>query len=167
MKALRFLDENIEKMLCVIALALMSAVIVAQVFCRYVLNSSLSWSEELARYLFIWMIYIGISYGVKLDKHICVDAVYSFAPKSIKRYYAIVSYLLFLLFAVAMVYYGILVVGMQISSGQVSPAMGVPMQYVYAAPVVGFVLTAIRLVQKVIEAIKAPELECNESKEKW
>ena len=146
-------------MLCVIALALMSAVIVAQVFCRYVLNSSLSWSEELARYLFIWMIYIGISYGVKLDKHICVDAVYSFAPKSIKRYYAIVSYLLFLLFAVAMVYYGILVVGMQISSGQVSPAMGVPMQYVYAAPVVGFVLTAIRLVQKVIEAIKAPEWE--------
>ena len=159
MKALRFLDENIEKMLCVIALALMSAVIVAQVFCRYVLNSSLSWSEELARYLFIWMIYIGISYGVILDKHICVDAVYSFAPKSIKRYYAIVSYLLFLLFAVAMVYYGILVVGMQISSGQVSPAMGVPMQYVYAAPVVGFVLTAIRLVQKVIEAIKAPEWE--------
>ena len=159
MKALRFLDENIEKMLCVIALALMSAVIVAQVFCRYVLNSSLSWSEELARYLFIWMIYIGISYGVKLDKHICVDAVYSFAPKSIKRYYAIVSYLLFLLFAVAMVYYGILVVGMQISSGQVSPAMGVPMQYVYAAPVVGFVLTAIRLVQKVIESIKAPEWE--------
>lgn len=159
MKALRFLDENIEKMLCVIALALMSAVIVAQVFCRYVLNSSLSWSEELARYLFIWMIYIGISYGVKLDKHICVDAVYSFAPKSIKRYYAIVSYLLFLLFAVAMVYYGILVVGMQISSGQVSPAIGVPMQYVYAAPVVGFVLTAIRLVQKVIEAIKAPEWE--------
>ena len=39
MKALRFLDENIEKMLCVIALALMSAVIVAQVFCRYVLNA--------------------------------------------------------------------------------------------------------------------------------
>ena len=154
MKALRFLDENIEKMLCVIALALMSAVIVA-----HVLNSSLSWSEELARYLFIWMIYIGISYGVKLDKHICVDAVYSFAPKSIKRYYAIIGYLLFLLFAVAMVYFGILVVGMQISSGQVSPAMGVPMQYVYAAPVVGFVLTAIRLVQKVIEAIRAPEWE--------
>ena len=48
------------------------------------------------------------------------------------------AYLLFLLFAVAMVYFGILVVGMQISSGQVSPAMGVPMQYVYAAPVVGY-----------------------------
>ena len=159
MKVLKFLDEHLEKIFCVVFLALMSAIIVLQVFFRYVLNNSLSWSEELARYLFIWMIYIGISYGVKLDKHICVDAVYSFAPKSIKRYYAIIGYLLFLLFAVAMVYFGILVVGMQISSGQVSPAMGVPMQYVYAAPVVGFVLTAIRLVQKVIEAIRAPEWE--------
>ena len=159
MKVLRFLDEHIEKALCVIFLALMSIIIVAQVFCRYVLNSSLSWSEELTRYLFVWLIYVGISYGVKLDKHICVDAVYSFAPKGIKKYYAIVGYVLFLLFAIAMVYYGVLVVGMQITSGQVSPAMGLPMQYVYAAPVVGFTLTAIRLIQKIVQAAKAEEWE--------
>ena len=101
MKVLKFLDENLEKMLCVIFLALMSIIIVLQVFFRYVLNNSLSWSEELARYLFIWMIYVGISYGVKMDKHICVDAVYTFMPKSIKRGYAIVAYVLFLIFAVA------------------------------------------------------------------
>lgn len=159
MKVLKFLDENLEKMFCVIFLALMSLIIVLQVFFRYVLNNSLSWSEELARYLFIWMIYIGISYGVKLDKHICVDAVYTFMPKKIKRGYAIVAYVLFLIFAVAIVYYGIMVVGMQVSSGQMSPAMGIPMQYIYAAPVVGMTLTVIRLVQKIIIAIKAPEWE--------
>ena len=80
MKVLKFLDEHMEKILCVIFLALMSIIIVLQVFFRYVLNNSLSWSEELARYLFIWMIYIGISLGVKMDKHICVDAVYTFMP---------------------------------------------------------------------------------------
>ncbi len=159
MKVLKFLDEHLERILCVIFLALMSVIIVLQVFFRYVLNNSLSWSEELARYLFIWMIYIGISYGVKLDKHICVDAVYTFMPKRIKRGYAIVAYVLFLIFAIAIVYYGILVVGMQITSGQMSPAMGMPMQYVYAAPVVGMVLTVIRLVQKIIAAVKAPEWE--------
>ena len=105
------------------------------------------------------MIYIGISYGVKMDKHICVDAVYSFMPKGVKKWYAIVAYILFLVFAIAVVYFGILVVGMQISSGQVSPAMGIPMQYIYAAPVVGMVLTAFRLIQKVIEALKASEWE--------
>ena len=159
MKVLKFLDENLEKMLCVVFLALMSIIIVLQVFFRYVLNNSLSWSEELARYLIIWMIYIGISYGVKLDKHICVDAVYTFMPKGIKRGYAIVAYILFLIFAVAIIYYGILVVGMQITSGQVSPAMGLPMQYVYAAPVVGMVLTVIRLIQKIYYAVTAKEWE--------
>lgn len=159
MKVLKFLDENLEKMLCVIFLALMSIIIVLQVFFRYVLNNSLSWSEELARYLFIWMIYVGISYGVKLDKHICVDAVYTFMPKGIKRGYAIVAYVLFLIFAVAIIYYGILVVGMQITSGQVSPAMGLPMQYVYVAPVVGMILTVIRLVQKIYYAVTAKEWE--------
>ena len=159
MKVLRFLDENLEKMICVFCLALMSVIIVMQVFCRYVLNNSLSWSEELARYLFVWMIYIGISYGVKMDKHICVDAVYTFMPKGVKKWYAIVAYALFLLFAVAVVYYGILVVGMQISSGQVSPAMGLPMQYVYAAPTVGMILTSIRLIQKIVEALRATEWE--------
>ena len=159
MKVVRFLDANLEKLICVVCLALMSILIVLQVFFRYVLNNSLSWSEELARYLFIWMIYIGISYGVKMDKHICVDAVYSFMPKGVKKWYAIVAYILFLVFAIAVVYFGILVVGMQISSGQVSPAMGIPMQYIYAAPVVGMVLTAFRLIQKVIEALKASEWE--------
>ena len=124
MKVLRFLDDNLEKMICTVTLALMSAIIVAQVFFRYVLNNSLSWSEELARYLFIWTIYIGISYGVKMDKHVAVDAVYSYMPKGVKKYYAMIAYALFLLFAVAIVYYGVTVVGMQISSGQVSPAMG-------------------------------------------
>jgi len=159
MKVLRFLDDNLEKMICTVTIALMSAIIVAQVFFRYVLNNSLSWSEELARYLFIWTIYIGISYGVKMDKHVAVDAVYSYMPKGVKKYYAMIAYALFLLFAVAIVYYGVTVVGMQISSGQVSPAMGLPMQYVYVAPVVGMVLTVIRLVQKIIEAAKAEEWE--------
>ena len=69
------------------------------------------------------------------------------------------AYILFLIFAVSIVYYGIMVVGMQIASGQVSPAMGLPMQYVYVAPVVGMVLTVIRLVQKIYYAITVKEWE--------
>ena len=49
MKVVRFLDENLEKLICVVCLALMSILIVLQVFFRYVLNYSVSWCEELAR----------------------------------------------------------------------------------------------------------------------
>lgn len=94
-----------------------------------------------------------------MDKHVAVDAVYAYMPKGVKKYYAMVAYALFTIFAVLVIYYGVTVVGMQITSGQVSPAMGLPMQYVYVAPVVGMVLTVIRLVQKIIEAAKAEEWE--------
>ncbi|WP_308215409.1 TRAP transporter small permease subunit [Sinobaca sp. H24] len=65
MKVLRYLDEHLEEVLLVIFTLTMVIVIGLQVFMRFVLSSSLGWSEELARYCFIWLVYIGISYGVK------------------------------------------------------------------------------------------------------
>ena len=160
MKVIRWLDANIEKVICVALLALMSIIIVVQVFFRYVLQNSLQWSEEIARYMFIWLIYIGISYGVKLDKHIAVDAVYSFLPKKVKPYYALIGYIIFFVFAIIVVYYGVLVTANIAGSGQISNGARVPMQYVYVAPVVGMILTIIRLVQRLVimgKAIKTGE----------
>ena len=160
MKVIRWLDANLEKVLCVALLALMSIIIVVQVFFRYVLQNSLQWSEEIARYMFIWLIYIGISYGVKMDKHIAVDAVYSFLPKKVKPFYALIGYVIFLVFAIIVVYYGVLVTANIAGSGQISNGAHVPMQYVYVAPVVGMILTIIRLVQRLVimgKAIKTGE----------
>jgi TRAP-type C4-dicarboxylate transport system permease small subunit len=155
MKVIRWLDNNIEKVICVALLALMSIIIVVQVFFRYVLQNSLQWSEEIARYMFIWLIYIGISYGVKMDKHIAVDAVYSFLPKKVKPIYALIGYVIFLVFAIIVVYYGVLVTANIAGSGQISNGAHVPMQYVYVAPVVGMSLTLIRLVQRLVIMVKA------------
>ena len=160
MKVIRWLDNNVEKVICVTLLALMSIIIVVQVFFRYVLQNSLQWSEEIARYMFIWLIYIGISYGVKSDKHIAVDAVYSFLPKKVKPFYALIGYVIFLAFAIIVVYYGVLVTANIAGSGQISNGAHVPMQYVYVAPVVGMILTIIRLVQRLVimgKAIKTGE----------
>ena len=155
MKVIRWLDANLERVLCVALLALMSIIIVVQVFFRYVLQNSLQWSEEIARYMFIWLIYIGISYGVKMDKHIAVDAVYSFLPKKVKPFYALIGYVIFLIFAIIVVYYGVLVTANIAGSGQISNGAHVPMQYVYVAPVVGMILTIIRLVQRLVIMGKA------------
>ena len=61
-KILSFLDEHFEEYLLIAILGIMSIVICYQVFMRYVMAASLSWSEELARYLFIWMAYICLLY---------------------------------------------------------------------------------------------------------
>ena len=64
-KILKWLDDNIELYICVFLMSFMTLLVFVQVVMRYVFNNSLSWSEELARYTFIWLIYIGISYGCR------------------------------------------------------------------------------------------------------
>ena len=53
-KILHWLDENLEEFLLVFFLIAMTLIMGIQIFCRYVLGQSLSWSEEITRYLFIW-----------------------------------------------------------------------------------------------------------------
>ena len=53
-RVFHWLDENLEEFLLVIGLIAMTLIMGIQVFCRYVLGMSLSWSEELTRYIFIW-----------------------------------------------------------------------------------------------------------------
>ena len=74
MKVLKWLDANLEKYCCVVLMSVMTVIIFVQVVARYVFQNSLSWSEELARYIFIWLVYLGISYGCQMRKHIKIDA---------------------------------------------------------------------------------------------
>ena len=65
---LKKIDEHLEDILLVTLLSLMSLIIFVQVIMRYLMRNSLSWSEELARYLFIWSIYLAVSYAAKERK---------------------------------------------------------------------------------------------------
>ena len=65
MKIIRWLDDNLEEALLIALLVMMTLLMGLQVFSRYILNASLSWSEELTRYLFIWSGFLSISYCIK------------------------------------------------------------------------------------------------------
>lgn len=60
-----WLDENLEEFLLVIGLIAMTLIMGVQVFCRYVLGMSLSWSEELTRYIFIWCGFLASATAVR------------------------------------------------------------------------------------------------------
>ena len=60
-KAIHWLDANLEEFLLVILLVAMTFIMGIQVFCRYALGMSLSWSEELTRCIFIWCGFLAVS----------------------------------------------------------------------------------------------------------
>jgi len=147
---LKLLDDHAEEIVLVILMACMSVIIGVQVFMRYVMKSSLSWSEEIARYMFIWLIYIGISYGVKTDRHINVDAVRRILPKKVNAIVSAISDIIFLIFSILLVVEGLKVTTKIFASGQRTPALQIPMGYIYMAVPLGFTLVTIRLLQKII-----------------
>mgnify|MGYP002608828591 CR=1 FL=1 len=145
--------NHIEEVIIVSMFALMVIIIFVQVIMRKAGNS-LSWSEELARYCFIWLIYIGVAYGCKLMKHIKIDAALHLFPEKVRPYIVITGEVLVLVFAVYIVVTGVELTYKQWEFGKVSPALGLPLQYINAAPVVGFGLVVFRQIQTIWKLVK-------------
>ena len=154
MKVLKWIDEKLELSIFVILMTLMTIIIFVQVIMRYVMKNSLVWSEELARYLFIWLIYLGISYGAKCMKHIKIEDALGLFPIAFRPKVVLIGDFVFFMFSVFISYTAFTIVLKQLKLGQESPAMNMPIWIIYAAPMVGFGLTAIRLIQTILYRVK-------------
>ena len=84
MKILKWLDEYFEESLLVILLVLISVVMLAQVFARYVLNNSMSWPEEFCRYCYVWSVFLSLSFTIKKRSMLRVGVVMDLFPAKIQ-----------------------------------------------------------------------------------
>ncbi|WP_188717291.1 TRAP transporter small permease [Paracoccus acridae] len=146
---IKLINEHFEEAIIVLLMATMSLLIGLQIFMRYVMGASLSWSEELARYLFIWATYLGISYAVRLDAHIRVTMLTDVLPMGGRIMVRILTHLIFGAFALYVMYQGWFMVEKTFRFGQKSASLGIPMGIVYLAPLTGFGLTVLRLIQRI------------------
>ncbi len=156
MSAIKWLDENLEKFILGILLTLMILIMGVQVVARYVFNSSLSWSEELTRYLFVWSAFLSLPYTIKTNIALKIDQLFTVLPEGVKKVLWIIGYLLMFIFFIFMFKNSIGVVQSSMNSGQRSPALGLPMYLIQFSSLVGFGLAIIRTLQALILTIKAP-----------
>ncbi|MGG0717057.1 TRAP transporter small permease [Robertmurraya massiliosenegalensis] len=148
-KAFLWLDKHLEEVFMVVFLALIVILMTVQVFMRYVLGNSLSWSDELIRYAFIWFVFLGIGYGIRTQSHLKIDILEIAVPSFKKMLIAIQDIFIFL-FCVYMILPSVNGINLLISTGQTSPALGIDMYIVYLSLLIGFVLAMFRLIQKYI-----------------
>lgn len=122
----------IENILVTSLVLIATLVAIIQVIARYVFNNSLYWSEELILYSLISMSFLTMGMGVRYASHISVDAVYAFAGPRTARVLQIGAACLGLIFAAVLVWYGSRLVMNTSRMGQLSPAMRIPVGYIYA-----------------------------------
>ncbi len=106
-----------------------------QVFNRYVLNRSLSWSEEFQKFTHVWLVYLAIPIGYRRGSHIGMDIIRRLFPIKLQTVLEFLTNLLWLLLAGVMVYYTLVV--MEVAKRQTSPGMGVRMDFAYLGLVIG------------------------------
>lgn len=132
-----------------------------QVISRYVLNSSLSWSEELCRYLFVLTVFLGSAVGLLHRKHVSVDLMEKIIPVKIKHYYILLIDIIVGVFSLFLGYVG-LQMAMK-SMTQPSPAMQIPLGYVYLAIPIGCTLMFINAARRAVMDLKSNKKIENEN----
>ena len=85
------LANRLLKTLMVIAIGLMSILVFTNVVLRYGFNSNLAITEELGRYLFVWLTFMGIISAFVRNTHIRVDSIYRRMPPTMQKIIAIIS----------------------------------------------------------------------------
>lgn len=152
------LFDKFESGALIISLAVMVIVIFMQVVMRYVFNNSLSWSEEFARYLFVWFSWIGVSAGLKDGEHLRVEILSTALVrrgfvKSNEMVNIIVS-LVWLATTAIVTYYGFEVVMSQMELHVLTPAMRLPVWFGYLSIPACSGVVGIRLIIKIIDSLK-------------
>lgn len=136
----RLMDRALNWILALL-MAAMVVVIAAQVWYRFVLNDPLSWSEELGRYLFVWISFLGAAAGVRYQVHLGIDLLPKILPPKTYRGVVILMNLLVQVFLVVIIYWGFKILG--VIRFQTSPSMNLSMLYPYLAVPVGSIFMLV------------------------
>lgn len=162
MKVLRLLNERLEEIFLVVLMTAATLIVAAQIATRYLFHVPLPWSEEVARYLFIWLVWVGASYATKERKHICIDVVVSRLPRAGKKTCALISTAVWIVFLIFMAGISLKLTGSVYSGSQIAVGSGIPMWVPYAAIPVGMLLMLFRLLQNCWYDIKGVKFEDKE-----
>lgn len=140
----------------IIAIGLVMLVVAwAHVFCRYVLNDSLTWSEELLKILLVWFCLLSTTIIAVQREHVSIVVFKEMMPKNVNHTLTMVSQVLMLVASVIVLIIGIDFV--LVAGSRMTPALRIPYRYTYSAiPVAFAILTLYELRNTIADFVKGP-----------
>ena len=154
MKKLDKILDTYETTAFVVLLSVMTVVVFFQVIFRYVLRSSIPWSEELARYCMVYLTFIGVGAGLKAGTHTGVDAFVGAMPEPFKHTLILIEKVLCLLLSIAFFIVSAGMVAFLFRSGEMSATLHIPIAFAYLALPIGFLGGVVRSFQNVSKCMR-------------
>ena len=156
----RWLDENFEKIFLVVGLISIICFITLQTFYRYIVSNLLEtagamvWTEEVSRYIFIWITYLALCVAIKKRSSIRVDIIYDKLPDRWKEISWIIVHGCFLLLTLVIAITGCDQIERLIQYPQYTTATRIPYLIPYLVLPIGFGLMSLRLIQDLWKQAK-------------
>jgi TRAP-type C4-dicarboxylate transport system permease small subunit len=151
LKLMDFLDDVVQKLSISIA-GLMTVTVGLQVLSRYVMKYPLVWTEELARYLMIWMVFIGASSIIKKWNNIYVDFFINKLTERIRTVMILIEKCVIMGLLIYFFYLCFMVFS-KVGGFQTSPAMGISMLWPQWGMIMGFFLMALQSIGVILDDI--------------
>lgn len=143
---------NLVLTLCTILFLVIIFVTVAGVFTRYVLDSPLIWSDELARFSLIWMVFLGAGVVSLKDSHLVVDFIFEYIPKKLGSFLKTISFIVVLGFLITIVVFSIDL--LRVAGYNTSPALEIPLSFWRGSVVAGSILMIVAMIYNQIKRYK-------------
>lgn len=145
---------KIEESVIGITMLVTTAVLFMNVVLRYFFNANTTWAEEFIRFAMIWITFVGSSVCFRKGMHVGIDLLLSFTSNLVSRMIRIVVSVLALIFMVFLIKYGIDLVRFSIQTGQITPAMEIPLFWVYLGIPIGSFLSFIHLLKITFDLLR-------------
>ena len=147
--------NKLEEYSLVFSLIITVLLIFYQIIMRYVFNNSQFWTEELARYIFMWQIWLGASIGLRERKHIKIEMLTGRLKGKIKTGFSLISNLILFGFCLFLVVEGKQFLNQVVFLKMVTPALRIPFLLVYGSLPFSALIICIRLIGIIKNDIKA------------
>jgi len=154
---IRRIYANMEEGLSVVLVGALCIVVTLQVFSRLVIRHPLSWSEELATILFVWVTMVGSSLALKRGEHFAVELLHRKLSPALRRLARALVAVLVLVFSLILLVEGVRMTLLNVRV--VTPAMEISRAIPFAAVPAGGLLMLVRSVEMLIRAARGREVE--------
>jgi len=156
-----WIDRSVEILIFTLFVA-MVMVGGLQVFNRFILNQSLSWSEEFQKYAHIWIIFLTIPVGYNRASHIGMQLLVDKFPKPLRKTLIYINDLLWLVLGASVVVFTFHI--MQVAQFQTSSSLRLRMDYVYFGLVLGGGYLILSALRKIIGRLRGGAAEVDLSR---
>lgn len=145
----------VEEVFVGIGIIVPSIVLFINVVLRYVFNSGWIWAEESARYMIVWMVFVGASACVRKGMHLAVDAAIIRLSNRSQAVVKVIVSVICIGFSFFLVYYGWEICSVLKDTEQTTPGLEIPVYWVYLAIPTGGLLMGFRFFEEMLRNIKA------------